>query len=221
VLALDGALGGFSVALIEDGSVIGSQALVGNVALERGLAAVDELLNATGMHSQALDRLAVVTGPGTFTGLRIAITYAKALAQAWKLPLVPVSAFDALEYGRDLNDVLTVVVGRPGIISARRRTPGGEQRASGPSAEVVAALTGGLPQGTLDIVNGPEDVLRALAEAGFTVTPWAPLVTPPAAAAGLAAERARPAASAHDVRADYGEAVAARVPVFRETRREP
>ena len=171
------------------------------------------------MSPPELDRIAVSIGPGTFTGLRIAITYAKALAQAWRLPLVPVSSFDALEFGQNRGDVLTVVVGRPGIISARWRAGAAETRASGPSVEAMAAILAGRQPGAIDTVNAPEDVLLALAEAGFTVNPLAPLVTPPAAAVALAGEGARPAASAHDVRADYGEAVAARVPAFRETPR--
>jgi tRNA threonylcarbamoyladenosine biosynthesis protein TsaB len=213
-LGIDGALGGFSAAIVQDGAVVDSRLLIGNVALESGLRAVDELLRSGGV-----DRIAVSTGPGTFTGLRIAITYAKALAQAWKLPLVPISSFDALECGRDLRDALTLVVGRTGVVSARWHSGGSERRASGPIPEVIATLTKGRPHGIVDTVNAPEDVLRALAEAGFTVNSLAPLVTPPAAAVALLGEGARPAASGHDVRADYGEAVAAKVPVFKETPR--
>ncbi|HET9030324.1 MAG TPA: tRNA (adenosine(37)-N6)-threonylcarbamoyltransferase complex dimerization subunit type 1 TsaB [Candidatus Aquilonibacter sp.] len=218
VLALEGALGGFSAALARDGKIVASRALEGNVALEAGLGAVQEVMASVGVTHANLDRIAVGVGPGGFTGLRITITYAKALAQAWNLPLVAISSFDILEFGRALPAALTVVVGRTGIISARFRDEAGERRASGPIEQTLRAVLP--PPGRLDVVGAPEDVLACLAEGGYTVNPLVPLVTPPAAALALAAAGARPAASLHEVRADYGEAPAAKVPTFRETQRE-
>ena len=124
VLAVDGALGGFSAAVAGDGGVAGCSFESGNVALERGLFAVSAVLRDAGQRPAEIDRLAVGVGPGTFTGLRIAIAYAKALAAVWERPLVPIDSFDILEFGRTFDDVLTVVVGRPGVISARYRRAG-------------------------------------------------------------------------------------------------
>jgi tRNA threonylcarbamoyladenosine biosynthesis protein TsaB len=204
VLALDGALGGFSAAVACDGAVTGCSFESGNVALERGLGAVSAVLREAGRPQAEVDRLAVGIGPGTFTGLRIAIAYAKALAAAWDRPLVAVNSFDLLEFGRDLDEVLTVVVGRPGVISARYRRSGQTQRASGRTADVLSEL---LPAhaAPLDVVGAPEDVLHALAERAIIVRSVEPLVSPAAAAAALAAPACEPARSPHEVRADYGE----------------
>jgi tRNA threonylcarbamoyladenosine biosynthesis protein TsaB len=176
-----------------------------------GLAMVGEALTQAGLEPDGLDRLAVGIGPGGFTGLRIAIAYAKSLALAWQRPLVAVSSFDLLEYGRDLNCVLTIVVGRPGVISARYRNGGEVRRASGRTLEVLAEV---LPdeRPVLPVIGASKDVLAALAERGIVVHSLDPLVTPAAAATALAAASREPARSFHEVRADYGELPAAKIP---------
>ncbi len=212
VLALDGALGLFSAAAARDGRIAGCAQQTGNIALERGLYLVRQALDEAGLESASIDRLAVGTGPGSFTGLRIAIAYAKSLAAAWRLPLVPISSFDLVEFGRSFDRVLAVVVGRPGVISARYRFGGKTRRASGRTADVLEELLAGRQDGPLEVVGAPKDVLHALAERGLDVRPLDPPVTPAAAAAALAAGSRTPPASLHEVRADYGELPAAKIP---------
>src|ERR1700694_102037 len=96
ILALDAALGGFSAAL-DDGAQLQGVATGKPDALERGLAEIAQLLEAAKLRLRDLDRLAVGIGPGSFTGLRIAVAYAKSLAFGSGLPLVGVSSYDALE----------------------------------------------------------------------------------------------------------------------------
>ncbi len=213
VLAIDGALGAFSAAIAADGAIVASRCEPGAVALERGLALVAALLDETAIAPARLDRLAVGIGPGGFTGLRIAVSYAKSLAAAWERPLVPISSFDLLEYGREFDEVLAVVVGRPGVISARYRCGPDVRRASG---RIAQALSEVLPDERgareLPVVGAPEDVLHALAERGIVVRSADPLVTPAAAAAALAASSRTPPASLHELAPDYGELPAAKPP---------
>ena len=60
------------------------------------LALAIEALDQAGVGWDELDLLAVGTGPGTFTGLRIGITTARALAHARELPIVGVSTLRSL-----------------------------------------------------------------------------------------------------------------------------
>lgn len=212
VLALDGALAAFSTAVASGGQIVGSRSESGNVALERGLVMVSEVLAQARVAPQQIGRLAVGIGPGGFTGLRIAIAYAKSLATAWERPLVPVDSFDILEFGAEFERVLAVVVGRPGVISARYRDEKQMRRASGRIADVLNDVLPATGPGALEVVGAPKDVLHALAERGMVVRSVDPLVTPAAAAAALAAATRTPPETPHAVRADYGELPAAKPP---------
>jgi len=57
-----------------------------------------QLLAWQGLEPAALDAVAVGLGPGSFTGLRVALSAAKGLALAHNLPLVGVPSLDATAY---------------------------------------------------------------------------------------------------------------------------
>jgi tRNA threonylcarbamoyladenosine biosynthesis protein TsaB len=59
-------------------------------------AAVDEVLESAGASLSDLTAIAVAIGPGSFTGLRVGLSYAKGIAAARKISIVGVSSLDAL-----------------------------------------------------------------------------------------------------------------------------
>lgn len=212
VLAIDAALGGFSAALTQDTTPLAALELPGNVALEQGLSALAQVLGKAGVRQSEIDRLAVGIGPGSFTGVRIAISYAKSLALGWHRPLVGVSSFDAIEAGGALREpLLTVVRGRAGVVSVRYRHGSKEQRSSGYVNDVLDEI--GSPAGEmLTVIGDAEDVLPGLAERGFSVRKIDPAILPTALAVASVAASREPARSSHEIRADYGELPAAKVP---------
>lgn len=213
VLGIDGALGSFSGALL-GGVQARSVNLAGNVALERGLGAVADLLSGSGIDPSEIDRIGVGIGPGYFTGVRIAISYAKSLALGWQLPLAGISTFDAVEAGLRLEgrSVLNVVRGRPGVLSARWRRGKNVLRASGYTGDVLAELHDVLSEPFALIGNGAEDVIAALGERANNVEILTRAIEPAALAVATLAAQREPATSLHEVRADYGELPPARVP---------
>jgi tRNA threonylcarbamoyladenosine biosynthesis protein TsaB len=62
---------------------------------------IAELLSANGYELNKLRGIVVFQGPGSFTGLRIGITVANALADALKLPIVGTARVDWIDDGID------------------------------------------------------------------------------------------------------------------------
>ena len=96
VLGLDTSTSIASLALIAGGKVA---AAVERPVTSHGAAlpgALDELIRAAGVTIGDVGAIAVGIGPGSFTGLRIGISYAKGIAMASGCALIGVPSFDAM-----------------------------------------------------------------------------------------------------------------------------
>lgn len=82
------------------------------------LARAAECLDRAGLGFADVDAVAVGTGPGTFTGLRVGIATARALANAHGLELLPVSSLAALAEGIDAEARLPLIDARRGELFA-------------------------------------------------------------------------------------------------------
>ncbi|MCS6989589.1 MAG: tRNA (adenosine(37)-N6)-threonylcarbamoyltransferase complex dimerization subunit type 1 TsaB [Chloroherpetonaceae bacterium] len=57
---------------------------------------IDEALRELGLSPSDLDAVALSSGPGSFTALRIGIATAKGLCFAWEIPLILIPTFEAM-----------------------------------------------------------------------------------------------------------------------------
>lgn len=62
--------------------------------------AVDALLNEADLRLEQMDALAVVVGPGSFTGIRIGVSTVRAMAYALRLPVISVNLLEVTAYNR-------------------------------------------------------------------------------------------------------------------------
>jgi tRNA threonylcarbamoyladenosine biosynthesis protein TsaB len=95
VLAFDTATDVATSALVQDGEVVGERASRAVRILED----VDSLLAGAALEREAIEGIVVGTGPGRYTGLRMGLVTARALAIALGAPVAGVSTLDALAAG--------------------------------------------------------------------------------------------------------------------------
>jgi len=112
--------------------------------------AIATVTERAGVALDGLHAIAVGTGPGTFTGLRIGVATARALAGALDVPIHPVSSLAALAAGIDGSLRLPVIDARRG--------------------EVFAALFRGGDEIVAPFVAAPEEVVPRLGVAATRVT---------------------------------------------------
>lgn len=97
LLAVDTALGACSAALLDGDAILAHRI----VAMERGHAEalapmVQSLMQQANVPFANIDRLAVTTGPGTFTGQRVGLAFMRGLRIALKRPLIGITTLKAM-----------------------------------------------------------------------------------------------------------------------------
>ncbi len=191
-----------SVALWRDGGVGAGRF----AAMERGqsealMPMVMEVLGEAGATFPELDLIAVTTGPGAFTGIRIGLAAARGMALAADLPCLGVTTLDVVAegVGRDRPAGSAILV----VLNAKRKdvyaqafdaglTPMGPPRAV-PARGLadMARASGGNP--VVVVGDAAAEAVAALAQSGVAAVPGdAPGISDAAVLAFIAAGRWRP-----------------------------
>lgn len=108
MLLLDtcGAVGEVGVVSLLAGTkptLLASRSLPGRETQERLLPSIAELLIEVGLESRDIEVMAVVTGPGSFTGVRIGLAAIKGLAEALQRPVIALSRLAVLAAAADMD----------------------------------------------------------------------------------------------------------------------
>jgi len=149
LLTLDTSTQAGSVAVSRGETLLGEILLnVKSTHTDRLLLTIRQLLADTGLRLEELDALAVVLGPGSFTGLRVGVATVKGLAMAAGKPVVGVSTLQTLAMQAPFSSHPLCV-----LLDARKK-------------EVYAGLyhwEGGRPVPVRpEVVSEPEELLEAI-----------------------------------------------------------
>ena len=110
-LALDTATRVCTVGLVQDGHVLAEYDIsVGLTHSEGLMPQLDQMFARTGIKKENTDRIAVSIGPGSFTGLRIGLAAAEAMAYAWQCGICGVNTLEAMAYNIPVEGVELVPV---------------------------------------------------------------------------------------------------------------
>ena len=178
ILALDTCMDACSVALTEDGHALAAISEPMQRGHQERLAPmVAEVFAAAGLKPTALDRIAVTIGPGSFTGLRVGLAFAKTMALALDRPCVGIGTLEALALSAGPGFVAACLDARRGRVYLQAFADGRavmapdildivplleraefSARIAGSGAELVAGV---LPGASVDVSVVPNPVVIA------------------------------------------------------------
>ncbi len=192
ILALDTCMAACSAAVVADGQVLAALSEPMMRGHQERLALMaQEVLAGAGVKPKDIGRVAVTIGPGSFTGLRVGVAFAKGFAAALGIPCVGVGSLEALAAcaPQTGGPMVAVIDANRGQVYAQT-VPGGppEQMTReaaaevwsrleaptfiGPGAELAVTLAG---RGTAIALVAPDPVAIARLGAAMTPGPFKPL----------------------------------------------
>lgn len=212
ILALDTCLAASSVAIL-DGDIVRAARSepMTRGHQERIAVLAREVAAEAGVKFAELTRIAVTVGPGSFTGLRVGLSFAKGLATALSIPCVGVNTLEALAASAQVAGLVA------GVLDAKMGQVYLQVFDSGTPLMAPDALEVGVAAARLAELysGGPATLVGSGAPLVAEVLPGATVLTPayadPVAIARLAAARPVPSHSPRPLylRAPYAVAPAA------------
>jgi tRNA threonylcarbamoyladenosine biosynthesis protein TsaB len=149
----------------------GHEGVIGLFEIARGrrhaetlMPAIDFLCTQTDIEIGEIGVVAVDVGPGLFTGMRVGLAAAKALAQALRIPMIGLSSLDLLAFPHRRSDrvVVPVVDARKGEVfyAMYRQVPGGLQQVAPPRVAEVDELVADLLARSQEVLCVGDGALR-------------------------------------------------------------
>lgn len=191
ILSLDTAMAACSAAVIDTESPL--PLAEAYVAMERGHAEamppmVAEVMAASGLAFSDINRIAVTTGPGTFTGVRIGLAFARGLGLALGIPVIGIDSLSAIAANETALAALLVISDARNNEVYAAQFDAERKLISGPEVTTAALASEGLSPDTLVLGTAASALVAAAGGTGFASSTASPLP--------VAARFARLAASA-------------------------
>ena len=121
ILYLDTSSSFLYTAILEDSNIIAEikEKLDNNLSVYT-LPKIEEMLKNNNIDINSIEKIIVVNGPGSFTGIRIGLTITKTLAWARNIPIIPISSLEAMSLSaeEDYDYVVPVIDARRGYVYA-------------------------------------------------------------------------------------------------------
>lgn len=185
VLAIDTCLFACSVAVVDGEQVLARRVEPMSRGHQERLAPlVQEAMAEAGLGFDKLERIGVTVGPGSFTGLRVGLAFAKGLASALSIPAVGIGALEALAHTESGN-VVAVLDAKRGQVYLQAFSDGAP--VSAPDALPIETAAARVAEFAPDILIGTGAALLAGVRPGVRVIEAD--ITDPVAVARLAALR--------------------------------
>ncbi|MBV1894499.1 MAG: tRNA (adenosine(37)-N6)-threonylcarbamoyltransferase complex dimerization subunit type 1 TsaB [Ilumatobacteraceae bacterium] len=165
ILGIETATERVSVAIGGHEGVIGLfEVTKGRRHAETIVPAIEFVCRQSGIDLEEISVVAVDVGPGLFTGMRVGLASAKAIAQALNVPMIGISSLDLLAFPCRLTDrvVVPVIDARKNEVfySMYRQVPGGVQQVSEPTVGPVSELVADLLARSQDVLCVGDGALR-------------------------------------------------------------
>ncbi|AQX27466.1 MULTISPECIES: tRNA (adenosine(37)-N6)-threonylcarbamoyltransferase complex dimerization subunit type 1 TsaB [unclassified Bartonella] len=164
ILAIDTASIYCAVALVQHKSVVARiSKCIGKGHAEKLIGQIDQLINQANIKLDQINRIAVNIGPGSFTGIRIGVATARALALALEIPAIGVSSLEALAaqvVNENTTSIITVIIEAGRGMFYHQNFNNNLIALSMPSLKTAENIVADLPQHT--ILTGPASEIIAL-----------------------------------------------------------
>jgi tRNA threonylcarbamoyladenosine biosynthesis protein TsaB len=179
ILAVDTSTDTAGVAVARAGAILGEITWRGRAAHSSSLLpAIERILQASGVGVGEIQALAVATGPGSFSGLRVGVSAVKGLSMALDVPVVGIGTLDTTAWQvAPLSPAVVAVLpaGRAQVYAARYEGRGSGWRQVQPPQILSLDTAAELGQGALLVGEAAEEIAEAARQAGYdpTVAPAA------------------------------------------------